>query len=143
MRTNSHQATGDCAADNSEMEMLIDHPIVWKNVATLSLIILALVSIMHFVGNNMGSSREISTLLVSLFEAHAILASMITQWSLDPQSTELLKLIVVILLGTTLSKSYLVFAGKNLESKGLFISIMLGVLLLSLSTGFAWISLQS
>jgi hypothetical protein len=119
------------------MEMLIDHPIAWKNLATLSLKILALVSIMHLAGNNLGSSREISTLLVWLFEAHAILASVITQWSLDPQSTELLKLIVVILLGTTLSKSYLVFAGKNLESKGLFISIMLGVLLQSLSTGFA------
>lgn len=121
---------------NRDFDMLIDHPIVWKNVAKLALIILTLVSVMHFIGNNLGFSRDISTLLVSLFEAHAILASVVTEWSLDPQNIDLLKLVFVVLVGNTLSKSYLAFKGKNLSAKPLFIALMISALALSVGVTF-------
>ena len=124
--------------DSSDFDMLIDHPIVWLNVAKLALIILTLVTVMHFIGNNLGFSQAISTLLVSLFEAHAILASVVTQWSLDPQNIDLLKLVFVVLLGNTVSKSFLVFKGRHLSKKYLFISLMVSALVLSLAVTFAF-----
>lgn len=130
----AHEDTGE----TSDFDMLIDHPIVWKNVAKLALIILTLVSVMHFIGNNLGFSRDISTLLVSLFEAHAILASVVTEWSLDPHTIDLLKLVFVVLLGNTLSKSYLAFKGRNLQQKRFFVLVMVGALVLSLCVTFLW-----
>lgn len=121
---------------SDELDLLIDHPIVWKNVSKFAFIILALVSLMHFIGNNLGFSQDISTLLVSLFEAHAILASVVTQWSLAPQNIDLLKLVFIVLLGNTISKSYLAFKGKNLSAKPLFIALMISALAISLGVTF-------
>jgi hypothetical protein len=115
----------------AEIELLNDQPIVWKNVIKLSLFILAIIWIMHFIGSEFGLSRGLSTLLVSLFEAHAILASLMTEWSLSPNETQLLPLFLVILLGNTLSKSYLVYKGTNLRHKGFFITVIIVALVLA------------
>ena len=112
-------------------DLLYDHPIIWKNVTKLSLIIFGIIYAMHFIGTEFGFPQSISTLLVSLFEAHAILASVMTQWSLQSQQLDLMSLFLVILLGNTLSKSYLVFSGKNLRKKGFFVSILVGSFVLS------------
>jgi len=115
----------------AHFDMLYDHPIIWKNVAKLSLIILTIVYSMHFIGTELGFPRSISTLLISLFEAHAILASVMTQWSMESQNFDLMTLLLVILLGNALSKSYLVFSGANIAKKGFFVSVMAGSLTLS------------
>lgn len=128
---------------NPEMniELLIDHPIIWKNVVKLSVFIIALVSIMHFIGDNFGLSREISTLIISFFEAHAVLAATMFQWSLDQKNIELLQLIFLILLGNTLSKSYLVYKGNNLAKKWTFIVLMFASLAISVVFTSAWVYL--
>lgn len=130
-----------------DAELVNDHPIVWMTVAKLSLFIFVLIAVMHFIGNELGLSRDFSTLLVALFEAHAILVSVITEWSMEPSGIDLLKLIFLILLGNTLSKSYLVYRSKNLttnseshscKTKWLFIGLLLGGLVFSLVVTFGW-----
>jgi uncharacterized membrane protein (DUF4010 family) len=131
--------------ENPEMdiELLIDHPIIWKNVAKLSVFIIALVSIMHFIGDKFGLSREISTLIISFFEAHAVLAATMFQWSLDQENIELLQLIFLILLGNTLSKSYLAYKGNNLIKKWPFIILMFASLVTSVVITAGWVYFSS
>tara|TARA_R110001583_G_scaffold1184_3_gene9941 strand:+ start:640 stop:1503 length:864 start_codon:yes stop_codon:yes gene_type:complete len=119
-----------------DIELLIDHPINWKNVAKLSIFILGLVYAMHFIGSELGLSRGISTLLVSFFEAHAILVSVMTEWSMNPQDIDLINLLLLILLGNTISKSYLVFKGSNFSHKWFFIAMMFVGFALSVGATF-------
>ena len=118
--------------------LLLDHPIIWWNVAKLSFYILALVALMSFMANDIGFSRDVSTLFVSFFEAHAILASVITEWSLTPQKIDLMKLIFVILLGNTLSKSFLVLKGSNMTKQWQMIALLFGGLAFSLVISWLW-----
>jgi len=127
----SRLKTANTAAPQANFDLLNDHPIIWKNVAKLSLIIFGIIYTSHFIGTELGFPQSISTLLVSLFEAHAILASVMTEWSLQSQPAELMPLFLVILLGNTLSKSYLAISGKNLKKKGFFVSLMVGSFVLS------------
>ena len=129
----------DHATDSTlTLELLNDHPIIWKNVAKLSLLIFAIIYLMHFVGTEFGLSRGISTLLVSFFEAHAILASVMTEWSLQSQNIDLMKLFFLILLGNTLSKSYLAFRGSNLIHKWFFVTVMLSSFITSIGVTLIW-----
>lgn len=118
--------------------VLNDHPIIWKNVAKLSILIFVIIYIMHFIGNEFGLSRGISTLFVSFFEAHAILASVIMEWSLESHNIDLMKLLFLILLGNTISKSYLAFKGSNLKQKWFFITIQIGSFISSIFFTFIW-----
>lgn len=121
-----------------DIELMNDHPIIWKNVAKLSILIFVIISTMHFIGSELGLSRGISTLFISLFEAHAILASVMTEWSLQSQDIDLMKLFFLILLGNTLSKSYLAVKGSNLTQKWFFVSVMSGSLVVSICVTFIW-----
>lgn len=141
--TNPRFADQHAAMPATDIELLNDHPILWKNVAKLSALIFALVSIMNFIGNDLGLSREVSTLVVAFFEAHAILASVMTQWSMGAQNIELMSLFFLILLGSSLSKSYLVLKGDNLTQKWFFVAIMLGSLACSAALTFIWALLVS
>lgn len=119
-------AQGERSTSSSEIDMLNDHPIIWKNVAKFSLIILAIIYSMHYLGTELGFSQSVSTLLISLFEAHAVLASVMTQWSLQAQGFDLMSLLLVILLGNTISKSYFVINGANLKKKRFLVSVLIG-----------------
>ena len=137
--SSSSRFVSDHATDvRVDFELLNDHPIIWKNVAKLSILILVIISAMHYVGSDLGLSRGLSTLLISLFEAHAILASVMTEWSLESQNIDLMKLFFLILLGNTLSKSYLALKGSNLSQKWFFVVVMLGGLLASIGVTFIW-----
>jgi uncharacterized membrane protein (DUF4010 family) len=125
----------------SEIEIMIDHPIIWKNVAKLSLLIFAIVSIMNFVGSEFGFSRNLSALIISFFEAHAILASVMMEWSLQSKNINLMHLLYLILLGNTISKSYLAFRGKNLKRKRFFIVAMFGSFLGSVACSWLYLML--
>lgn len=136
--TNSRFAGKQIANSNVDIELLNDHPIIWKNVAKLSILILVIIFVMRFIGSELGLSRDISTLIVSLFEAHAILASVMTEWSLQTQDINLMQLFFLILLGNTLSKSYLAFKGSNLKEKWFFVAIMSGSFAASICVTFIW-----
>ena len=122
-----------------DIEMLIDHPIIWKNVAKLSIFIIVLVSLMRFIGDEFGLSREISVLVISFFEAHAILAAIMVQSSVDQDGVELLRLIFLILLGNALSKSYLAYKSENFVKKWTFIGLTFTGLAISVVVTGAWI----
>ena len=124
-----------------DIELFIDHPIIWKNVAKLSSFIIVLVSIMNFIGDKFGLSGEISILIISLFEAHAILGAIMVQSSIDQDNIELLRLIFLILLGNALSKSYLAYKSKNLVNKWTFIFLMFAGLAISVIVTSIWIYL--
>lgn len=124
-----------------DIELHIDHPIIWKNVAKLSFFIIVMVSIMHFIGDGFGLSREISTLIISFFEAHAVLAAIMFEWSLGTENIELLEFIFLILLGNTLSKSYLAYQGRNLVKKWPFIFFIFANLIISVIVTVGWIYL--
>jgi uncharacterized membrane protein (DUF4010 family) len=136
--SSSRFAINNIADSTPDIELLNDHPIIWKNVAKLSILIFSIITAMHFIGSELGLSRGISTLFISLFEAHAILASVMTEWSLQSQSIDLMKLFFLILLGNTLSKSYLALKGSNLIHKWFFVTIMLGSLVASICVTFIW-----
>lgn len=120
--------------------LLLDRPIIWWNVVKLSFYIFALIWLMNFVANDIGFSRNISTLIVSLFEAHAILASVLTDWSLQPDNIDVMTLIFLILLGNTLSKSIFVLRGRNLVKKWNFIGVMFAGLAISVVITFICIN---
>ena len=134
----SARFAGNPVGDSSvDIDLLNDHPIIWKNVVKFSLLILVIISVMRFAGSELGLPPGISTLIVSLFEAHAILASVMTEWSLQPDD-QLLQLFFLILSGNTLSKSYLAYKGSNLPKKGFFLAVMGSGLLTSLGVTFLW-----
>lgn len=138
LSTSSRFASNHATDSTVEIELLNDHPIIWKNVAKLSILIFVIVYAMHFIGSEFGLSRDISTLLISLFEAHAILASVMTEWSLQSQSFDLMKLFFLILLGNALSKSYLALKGSNLKQKWFFVVVMTGSLAASIGVTYIW-----
>ncbi|QSX28695.1 DUF4010 domain-containing protein [Shewanella cyperi] len=123
-------------AGMAEIELLNDHPILWKNVLKLSALIFILVYGMHFIGSELELSRNISTLLISLFEAHAVLASVMTEQSLYAQPSGLLTQFFLILCGNALSKSFLVYKGTNLKQKVWLIGLLLSSFLFSLGLSF-------
>ena len=139
----SDDSTGESSASAQDLssELIIDHPIIWKNVARLSTFIVGLMLLMRFLADDLGLSRDVSTLLVSFFEAHAILASVITEWSLSSQSIDLMKLIFLILLGNALSKSFLILKGRNLAQKKMAISLVLAGLVASLLATYGWLAI--
>lgn len=127
----SHFPSERSGTARAEFDLLNDHPIIWKNVAKLSLIIFGIIYAMHFVGTALGFPQSVSTLLISLFEAHAILASVMTEWSLRSGDFDLITLFLLILLGNTISKSYLAISGKNLKKKTFFVSVLVASFALS------------
>lgn len=139
--TSLHSSSMGDATQVLSSELIIDHPIVWKNVLRLSAFIFGLVLLMRFVGEDLGLSRDISTLFVSFFEAHAILASVVAEWSLASQSIDLMKLIFLILLGNAISKSLLIAKGKNRIFKTTAILLIFSGLLLSVLVTYGWVVL--
>ncbi len=130
---NSHAV--DSAVD---IELLNDHPIIWKNVAKLSFLIFVIIAAMNFIGSELGLSRGIGTFVVSFFEAHAILASLMTEWHFQSPDIDLIKLFFIILLGNTVSKSYLAIRGSNLRQKWFFVAVMLLGFLASIGVTYIW-----
>lgn len=121
------------------LSLEMDHPILWKNVLKLSLLITALVWIMQTAGSFLSHSKAIATTFIALFEAHAVLAAVLTDWQLHPASNNLLLLCCMILLGNTLSKSYLIYRSPNLTHKErplavIFISFLISIALTGVIT---------
>jgi uncharacterized membrane protein (DUF4010 family) len=113
------------AGTTTDLTMAMDHPILWKNVAKLSLLIFIIITFMQWIDQSFSSSREISTLLISLFEAHAVLAATLSESSLHHSNINLMHLILIILLGNVCSKSYFIMRSHFISHKTAIVAFML------------------
>jgi hypothetical protein len=132
--TNSSQVTA-----RIDIDLLNDRPIIWKNVAKLSVLLFLIIGLMHFIGNEFAMSRHVSTLFISLFEAHAVLASLLSQGDVVAHEQSLLTLFFVILLGNALSKTFFVLRAENLKNKASFIALLWIGLIGSVATTWFWV----
>jgi uncharacterized membrane protein (DUF4010 family) len=138
LSSDSRFASNHAAESAVNIELLNDHPIIWKNVVKLSILILVIISVMNFVGSELGLSRGIGTFLVSLFEAHAVIASVMMEWSMQSNNIDLMKLFFLILLGNAVSKSYLTIRGSNLTQKWFFVVTVLLGFVVSIGVTYIW-----
>ena len=122
-----------------DIELLNDRPIIWKNVAKLSVLLFLIIGLMHLIGNEFAMSRHLSTLFISLFEAHAVLASLLTQSDSVAAEQNMLTLFFVILLGNALSKTFFVLRADNLQNKAGFIALLWLGLLGSAAITWLWV----
>lgn len=99
----------------------IDDPIVWKKVLTFSLYIALLKLLMIILQKFTSIPVIVATFLASLFEAHAILAVNATNFSHTMNLSEIYVITSLILLGSLLSKMFLVLRGKVLSKKRLIL----------------------
>jgi uncharacterized membrane protein (DUF4010 family) len=100
------------------MHVEFDHPIIWKNVLKMSGLILILVTSMHYLEEYLHLSEYISAFIISLFEAHSVLASVLikaqsSQHLINNQSW----MFTLILLGSTISKIFLVMRSQFFYKK--------------------------
>lgn len=99
----------------------IDDPIVWKKVLIFSFYIALLKLLMIVLQKFTNIPVIVATFLASLFEAHAILAVNATNFSKSMNLSDIFMITSLILLGSLLSKMFLVLRGKVLEKKRLIL----------------------
>jgi len=100
------RAQGDRTAATAELEIDIRDPIVWRRVLKLSLLIIAFIGGMRLISQRLPLPFELTTLVISLFESHAVLAALLA----DPQKEEFVPtIILIVLLGNALSKCVLTY----------------------------------
>lgn len=91
----------DSAVASAELEIDIGEPIVWRRVLKLSMLILAFIGGMRLISQHLPLPFELTTLVISLFESHAVLAALLA----DPQRDPFVPaIILIVLLGNALSK---------------------------------------
>lgn len=95
------------------LDILSNHPISWSKVMRFSVFIIALIWGIRWFNQSMQLSLVWSGFLLSLFEAHAVLAASMIE--LSPSSPDILSLqiIIAVVLGNTLSKCFFVARTKN------------------------------
>jgi uncharacterized membrane protein (DUF4010 family) len=121
------------ATDNEKnISLEADHPILWKKVMLYSFYISILKFIFGLIHNYSKSSDFVATFLASLLEAHAILAVVVTNNLSISDFPQFLKMVGIILIGSTLSKLFFVLRGKNLKRKSFVILPMMLSLVLAL-----------
>lgn len=97
-------------------------PIIWKKVFLFSLIVISLIYSMRFLATSLFLPYEISAFLISLFEAHGVLAAIISEFKLANNIHHLPRLMVIVIAGQSLSKIILLWRSGN---KKLILSITL------------------
>ena len=139
LKANRRPLARQSAQDLKQLELLKDHPIEWLSVIKLSLIVLGLILLIHFITNEITLSQGFATLLAALFEAHAVLAATLIDTSADAASTQLIYLFLMILTGNTLSKSYILLRANNVRHKFAAVSYLFFALICAaVSTWFLW-----
>jgi uncharacterized membrane protein (DUF4010 family) len=110
---------------NIHIHVEFDHPIIWKNVLKLSGLILLLVTSMHYLEEYLHFSEYLSAFIISLFEAHSVLASVLIKAQSSPQiGTNQNWLFTLILLGSTISKIFLVIRSQFFTKKKKLVLIL-------------------
>ena len=100
-------------------DLKIDDPIVWKKVFIFSLFIILLKTIMVLIQNFTTIPLIAAVFLTSIFEAHAVLAVNASAFSPQTELFEIYQVILVILMGSLISKLFLVLKGQNIRKKKL------------------------
>lgn len=106
----------------SNFEYNIDDPINWKNVLKLTLIIISLIFATRFINQYSKLPIYISSCIISLFEAHGVLAALLTEYS---DIKLISSSVMAILFGGLFSKIIIIFRGTNQSVKKKFILIYL------------------
>lgn len=100
----------------------VDHPIRWKDVVIFSMAIIGLIFGMQYLNSTLKLPQELATFIVSLFEAHAVLAAIVSEWVLSPDKMDIVQLSLCVLLGNFISKMFLVIRARTIENKKWVIS---------------------
>ncbi len=112
--------TGPKKTESLEINDLeIDDPIVWKKVFSFSLFIILLKVGMILIQKFTSIPKIVAIFLTSIFEAHAVLAINSNAFSSANNLSEMYKVILVILVGSLISKMFLVLRGSNIVNKKL------------------------
>lgn len=111
-------------AQSLDRQIYIDEPIVWKKVGSFALIILGLIYLMRILGQVLHLPFIWTTLLLSLFEAHGVLTAALTEVK-ESSLSDIYQIIIVVLVGNILSKTFLVMKGKNKEIRSIVILSLL------------------
>ena len=102
-------------------ELEIEDPIIWKKVLLFSGYIVLLKYILIVLQKVAGIPIIVGSFLASLFEAHAVLAVNATNFTEQVSIGEINSTMLVILVGSLVSKIFFVLKGKVLEKKRLVI----------------------
>jgi uncharacterized membrane protein (DUF4010 family) len=97
-----------------------DHPILWKNVAKFSLIMLVLIYVMRFLNQFLTFPAFISSMIVAMFEAHGALVAADSLPSYHHS-------ILAILIGSNLSKILILLKLKDPQLKKFLIFSIFGI----------------
>ena len=102
-------------SQESEQLVMIDDPIVWKNVLKFTVFLASILLIVKAVTKMIPESYLLSTFIIALFETHAILAAAMTNLSTISEAPKLV--ILTIMFGNIVSKIFLVAKGQVHEAK--------------------------
>lgn len=94
-----------------------ERPVAWFSVVKFSAVILGLILLLEYLAEEFIFSTNLSAMLIALFEAHAVLAASVSEWSQSGNTDTVMTLFLLILLGNTLGKSLLVWRSQNLTRK--------------------------
>jgi uncharacterized membrane protein (DUF4010 family) len=114
----------------------IDDPINWKKVFTFSTFIILLKLGMILVQTFTSIPILAAIFLTSIFEAHAVLAVNATSFSIETQLPEMYQMILVILVGSLISKIFLVLKGQNIKNKKLVLLPIIASTVLTLIASY-------
>ena len=96
-----------------EEDVKIHDPIVWKKVIYFSFLIVFIIQLLHFTNEQLSIPYIYSVLLISLMEAHGVLAAAITKFSHTSETEEIQKIVAMVLMGNIIGKTYFVFRCKT------------------------------
>ena len=117
-------------SQESEQLVMIDDPIVWKNVLKFTVFLASILLIVKAVTKMIPESYLLSTFIIALFETHAILAAAMTNLSTISEAPKLV--ILTIMFGNIVSKIFLVAKSQIHEAKRPLILSLIGSYLAAL-----------
>lgn len=103
---------------SSESKIKLKEMIIWKNVLKFSLLMVALIFAMRFLTVNLSVSPVLSSFLMSLFEAHGVLAAALSEFGQTQNSNTAQEILMAILVGNVISKTFFVLRGRNKSIRG-------------------------
>lgn len=95
--------------------------IVWKNVFKFSLFMVALIFIMRFLDTHLSLPPVMSSLLLSLFEAHGVLAAGMAEYN-SHNVNQSYQIINAVMISNIVSKTFFILRGQNKAIRPLAIS---------------------
>lgn len=121
---------------SGDNKMKLKEMIIWRNVVKFSLFLITLIYGMRFLSDNLSIPPIWSSFLLSLFEAHGVLVAAITEYGRPEDQTTVQGIIMAILIGNVLSKTFFILRGKNKTIRGPVLFSLYLSLILALTSNF-------